>query len=416
MRSNPSDYGDISVKNNIAENKTGFASNENNEENDSPGPLNVGIISPYSFETAGGVQFHIRDYAEELISRGHSVKVLAPGKLAAETPDFVETAGSSISVHYNGSVANLSGFGFSGSRARKWIKQNDFDIVHLHEPGVPSLSHKALFPGFNPCPFVATFHAAFDEYPTTLKIAEGYLRMSLEKLSAAICVSPAAAETSSRYLPKDLPVSIIPNGIKYDTFAKAKSCCEWKGTPDSPTVGFLGRMGEPRKGFEIFARAAQKVTKRFPNARFLCAGSGEGQAKKILASLNENARSKFEFLGRISDSDKAKFYSSLSAYIAPQTGGESFGIVLAEAMSAGCPVIASDIRAFADLSENGQCAQLFKSGSSNDLADKIIMLLSDENKQEALKNKGAEYSKRFDWRIISEEVVQIYRSILLKSQ
>ena len=269
------------MKNIIAENKTGFASNENNEENDSPGPLNVGIISPYSFETAGGVQFHIRDYAEELISRGHSVKVLAPGKLAAETPDFVETAGSSISVHYNGSVANLSGFGFSGSRARKWIKQNDFDIVHLHEPGVPSLSHKALFPGFNPCPFVATFHAAFDEYPTTLKIAEGYLRMSLEKLSAAICVSPAAAETSSRYLPKDLPVSIIPNGIKYDTFAKAKSCCEWKGTPDSPTVGFLGRMGEPRKGFEIFARAAQKVTKRFPNARFLCAGSGEEQAKKF---------------------------------------------------------------------------------------------------------------------------------------
>lgn len=121
-------------------------------------------------------------------------------------------------------------------------------------------------------------------------------------------------------------------------------------------------------------------------------------------------------MGRISDSDKAKFYSSLSAYIAPQTGGESFGIVLAEAMSAGCPVIASDIRAFADLSENGQCAQLFKSGSSNDLADKIIMLLSDENKQEALKNKGAEYSKRFDWRIISEEIVQIYRSILLKSQ
>ncbi|WEV73212.1 glycosyltransferase family 4 protein [Bifidobacterium sp. ESL0790] len=375
--------------------------------------LNVGIIAPYSFETPGGVQFHIRDFAEELMRRGHHVAVLAPGRRTRDMPLWVTTNDSSFSIPYNGSIARLSYFGFVGPRTRRWVKQGHFDIVHLHEPETPSLSHKPLTMLHHP-PFVGTFHASFDPYPLALRIFQDYLRHYISPLKAIIGVSPAAMETVDHYAPRDIERDIIPNGINRPFFADAKPRPEWQGTPDAPTIGYLGRMGESRKGFAVFAKAASRVLSSYPGARFLCAGDGEADGRKILESIDRTGAlaSHFEFLGRISDREKARFYQSLDLYVAPQTGGESFGIVLVEAMAASCAVVASDLKAFRDVAEDGRDAALFGNEDAADCAARIVELLGDTERLERLRVAGFKRSSQYDWSVVADRVLEVYARVL----
>ncbi|MCH4208535.1 glycosyltransferase family 4 protein [Bifidobacterium sp.] len=375
--------------------------------------LNIGIISPYSFETPGGVQFHIRDFAKELTARGHHVEVLAPGRRTKDMPLWVHANGSSFSIHYNGSVARLSYFGVVGLQARRWVEQGQFDILHLHEPETPSLSHKPLTMKHHP-PMIATFHAAFTTYPRALLLFEPYLRRYLDPLSDAICVSEAALDTAAHYLPEHIDAHIIPNGISTAFFAHAEPAPRWLGTAERPTIGFLGRMGDERKGFIVFAQAAQRILGTYPHARFLCVGDGEGSGRRILNRTDPSGAlaEHCEFLGRISDEDKARFYRSLSVYIAPQTGGESFGIVLAEAMAAACPVVASDLDAFRAVADNGAAAALFENGDGRDCARAVCGVLADSSLRERLCAEGSQRSQLYDWSGVTGRVLEIYARAL----
>lgn len=375
--------------------------------------LKIGIISPYSFEIPGGVQLHIRDFATELIRRGHRVSVLAPGRRTKDMPLWVQTNGSSFSIPYNGSVAELSYFGFVGLQTRRWVRQGHFDILHLHEPEAPSLSHKPLTMIKRP-PMVATFHAAFDPYPMALRFFQRYLQRFLKPLDRAICVSKASLHSALHYLPACVDKQIVPNGINCAQFADAEPVAQWRGTKDHPTIGFLGRMGETRKGFLIFATAALSILERYPGARFLCAGDGEEDGRRIIKRIDPTGRLArcCEFLGRISDDDKAGFYHSLSAYVAPQTGGESFGIVLVEAMAASCPVVASDLPAFRDVSDGGTALSMFATGDARECAAAIDSLLADDAERERLSKAGLERSQQYDWSAVADSVLKVYASVL----
>lgn len=375
--------------------------------------LRIGIISPYSFEIPGGVQFHIRDFAQELIARGHTVEVLAPGRRTRDMPLWVHTNDSSFSLPYNGSVAQLSYFGFVGMRTRMWVRQGHFDIVHLHEPEAPSLSHKPLAMLRHP-PFIGTFHAAFDRYPLALRVFERYLHRYMSSLSQAIFVSPASQTTAQRYLPQGIETHIIPNGINRAEFFHAAPRRQWEGTHDAPTIGFLGRMGEPRKGFPVFVQAALRILEHYPKARFLCVGDGQSEGRKTIATLDAGGSLSrhVEFLGRISDEDKARFYRSLSVYVAPQTGGESFGIVLAEAMAAGCAVVASDLEAFSMVSDGGSAAKLFSNADPDRCAQAVCSLLADESKRKRLQQAGRERSREYDWHAVADKVLAVYARAL----
>lgn len=379
-------------------------------------PLTIGIICPYSFETPGGVQAHIKDFAQELITRGHSVSVLAPGRRTKDMPLWVQTTNTSFAVPYNGSVAHISYFGFVGNMVRWWVRQGQFDILHVHEPEIPSLSHKIFTAGFHHPPVVATFHTSFEEYPLALKVFEKYLNRYLIGISQAIFVSDSAQDIARHYLDSSIRQSVIPNGIHTSFFRQARSKEDWQGTSVAPTIGFLGRIGEERKGFPVFCRAIPSILAAFPQARFLCAGDGEGEGKKIIHSLADSTDQDLEdrvtFLGRISDEDKARFYKSLSVYVAPQTGGESFGIVLAEAMAAGCPVVASDLQAFVDVSQHGACADLFAAGQAESLSDAVCSLLSQPDKALKLSKAGLTRAQDFDWKTVTDDILQIYRRIL----
>ncbi len=355
----------------------------------------------------------MRDFAHELIARGYEVSVYAPGRRTTDMPLWVHTNDSSFAVPYNGSWAHLSFFLTAGMRVRRWVRQGHFDILHIHEPEIPSLSHKPLRMRRAPR-MVATFHASVEPYPKLLRMFGRMITRQLQPVAQAIFVSPAAKRTADHFVPLSTPSHVIPNGIDYDFFAKAEPRTSWRGTAQAPTIGFLGRMAEERKGFRIFAKAASYVLQRYPQARFLCAGDGQDAAYAMLRDIDPSGQLQrhFEFLGRIDDDSKASFYRSLDIYVAPQTGGESFGIVLAEAMAASCAVVASDLEAFVDVTHNGAEAALFQNGDAHDCAETIVELLEDEERRNALAQAGSDRARDFDWSAVVDQVLAVYNEAL----
>ena len=367
--------------------------------------LRIGIVCPYGWDTPGGVQNHIRDLAEYLQGEGHWVSVLAPVIDESNIPPYVVSAGKPISIPYNGAVARVLFGPIALARVRQWIVHNDFDLLHLHEPAIPSLSLLACWAAEGP--MVGTFHAAAKRQKAIFAIGP-ILEPIIEKLSARIAVSEAARETLTDHL--DTDAVVIPNGIYVDKFHSGKKVEKWSGN----TLGFIGRFEEPRKGLPVLLEALPIIARFAPDVRVLVAGPGD--QKEVADQIDPQLRKRFEFLGRISDEEKADFMSSVSIYIAPNTGGESFGIILAEALAGGATVLASDIPAFDSLLGHGKYGALFTSEDSQDLAKKTIELLRNEEARKSLAIAGKEHAQRFDWKVVAEEIFSIYEMALVGNE
>jgi phosphatidyl-myo-inositol alpha-mannosyltransferase len=367
--------------------------------------LRIGIVCPYSWDVPGGVQNHIRDLAEFLLNNGHHVEVLAPATESDDLPEYVVSAGRAVSIPYNGAVARvLFGVG-ANSRVRSWINDGDFDLLHLHEPAIPSLSLLACWAGEGA--MVGTFHAAA-KYQKAIVAIGPILEPVIEKLSARIAVSESARLTLTAHLETD--AIVIPNGIYADNYRDGSSRTEWSGN----TIGFLGRFEEDRKGLPVLLDALPIVSRFIPDIRVLIAGPGDSE--EVLEKVDPQLRNRVEFLGKISESDKTDFLASVSLYIAPNTGGESFGIILAEAMAGGAAVVASDIPAFADVLGNGEFGALFESENSESLAKVIIDLLRDDSKRKELAAAGAVHAQRFDWSQVGEEIFEVYELAMVSGR
>jgi phosphatidylinositol alpha-mannosyltransferase len=371
--------------------------------------VRIGLVCPYSFDVPGGVQFHIRDLAEDLIRTGHEVSVLAPADDDTPVPAYVEAAGRAVPVKYNGSVARLTFGPVSAARVRRWLADGDFDVLHIHEPVSPSLSLLALWAAQGP--IVATFHTA-NLRSRAMQAAYPVLRPSLEKISARIAVSEDARRTLVEHLGGDAVV--IPNGVYVDRFASARPRPEWQGTPQRPTVAFIGRIDEPRKGLPVLAAAVPAVLARCPGVRFLVLGRGEGADG--LEALDPVPRAAVELLGQRDDADKQALLRSVDAYVAPHTGGESFGIVLVEAMSAGAPVVASDLGAFRRVLDDGEQGVLFPAGDPAALADALVGVLRDPGARAALSAAGSVAVRRYDWDRVAGQVLTVYETVRLGAE
>ncbi|MFF7652400.1 glycosyltransferase family 4 protein [Streptomyces sp. NPDC007983] len=362
--------------------------------------MRIGIVCPYSWDVPGGVQFHIRDLAEHLIRRGHQVSVLAPADDETPLPPYVVSAGRAVPVPYNGSVARLN-FGFlSAARVRRWLHDGAFEVIHIHEPTSPSLGLLACWAAQGP--IVATFHTS---NPRSRAMIAAYpiLQPALEKISARIAVSEYARRTLVEHLGGDAVV--IPNGVDVGFFADAEPKQEWQGD----TIGFIGRIDEPRKGLPVLMRALPKILAERPGTRLLVAGRGD--EKEAVAGLPEHLRDRVEFLGMVSDEDKARFLRSVDAYIAPNTGGESFGIILVEAMSAGAPVLASDLDAFAQVLAGGAAGELFANEDADALAAAALRLLGDPDRLAELRERGSRHVRRFDWSTVGADILAVYETV-----
>ena len=366
--------------------------------------MRIGIVSPYSFDVPGGVQLHVRDLAEHLISLGHYVSVLAPADDDTPLPDYVVSSGRAVPVRYNGSVARLSFGPLTATRVGRWVEAGHFDVVHLHEPVTPSVSVLALWAVEGP--IVATFHTS-NLRSRAMQAAYPLLRPSLEKISARIAVSEDARRTVTTHLGGDAVV--IPNGVFVERFASAKRRGDWEGTAARPTIAFLGRMEESRKGMPVLAQALPHILAEIPGVRVLIAGPGDPDS--IRKEMTKQAAMACEFLGPVSDQDKASLLASVDVYVAPNTGGESFGIILIEAMSARATVLASDLPAFARVLRAG-AGQMFRNGDPVDLAQSVVGLLRNPLRREELAAAGRERANAFDWSVVAEDVLAVYESVV----
>lgn len=367
--------------------------------------MRIGIVCPYSLDRPGGVQLHVLDLAAALIARGHHVSVLAPAGEDTDVPPYVFSAGRSVPIRYNGATARLTFGMWSAARVRLWLGEGDFDVVHLHEPGAPSLSLIAMWARVGPT--VATFHTSTED-SRIMRMAKPWIKPGYEELDARIAVSPSAAATIREHLRIEA-THIIPNGVDTSAYVTAQPHNRWRGTSDAPTIGILGRMDEPRKGLDDFLAMIPQVNRAFPHARFLVAGRF---SDRVAARA---ARAGAEVVGELNEADKASFMSSVDVYCAPNLGGESFGIVLVEAMAAGAAVVASDLTAFKDVAHapgGGYAVELHRVGDATDLARAVTSLLADPAARTALSQRGREVASAFDWSNVAPRVEATYRDAI----
>jgi phosphatidyl-myo-inositol alpha-mannosyltransferase len=365
--------------------------------------VKVGLVCPYTWDVPGGVQEHIRGLAEALMDLGHQVSVISPADDDTPLPDYVVPAGRAVPVPYNGSVARLA-FGFvSASRVRRWLKDGGFDVLHVHEPAAPSLSLLACWVADGP--IVATVHTAILR-SRAMHAAEPILQSALEKIRGRIAVSESARTTLVEHFGGD--AVLIPNGIPVQKFEKADPLPGWPGAGGA--LGFLGRIDEPRKGLTVMLSAFEILSEQRPDARLLIAGPGD--AEEALARLPASLRPRVVMLGQVSEEDKIRVYHSVDVFCAPNTGGESFGYVLAEAMAAGAPIVASDLDAFGRVLRGGRAGELFETGNPAALAAAAARLLDDPELRADLSAAALAAVRDYDWPVVARDVVRVYEAVV----
>ena len=365
--------------------------------------MKVGIVCPYSFDVPGGVQGHVTDLARALQARGHEVSVLAPADEDADLPDFVHPAGRALGIRYNGSVARLQFGPVSYARVRRWLREGAFDVLHLHEPAAPSLSLLALKVADGP--IVATFHTSTPR-SRTLSAFQPVLRPLLEKITARIAVSALARRVQVEHAGGDAVE--IPNGVDVEFFARALPL---DGYPRAGgTIGFVGRFTEPRKGMEVLLDAARRLLPEFPELRVLVVGRGEPDALRRMAG--PELAPHVELLGQVDDATKARALRSVDVYCAPNTGGESFGMILTEAMAAGTAVAASNLDSFRRVLDDGRAGALFTTGDAAALTDCLRDLLGDPTRRASLAAAAGERVVIYDWPVVVTQVLRVYETAI----
>lgn len=363
--------------------------------------MRIGMVCPYSFDVPGGVQSHVLQLAEVMHAGGHDVSVLAPSSPHVQLPDYVVSGGKAVPIPYNGSVARLR-FGPATHRmVKRWLVDGDFDVLHLHEPNAPSLSMLALMIAEGP--IVATFHTSTTK-SLTLSVFQGILRPWHEKIIGRIAVSDLARRWQMEALGTDAVE--IPNGVDV---ASIESAPVLDGYPrPGKSVLFLGRFDEPRKGMAVLLGALPALVKRFPDIEILIVGRGdEDELREDAGKLAKHLR----FLGQVDDREKASAMRSADVYCAPHIGGESFGIVLVEAMAARTAVVASDLDAFRRVLVNGEAGRLVPVDDADALAAGLIAVLEDDALRERYVAAATEAVRRYDWSVVERQIMRVYETV-----
>lgn len=379
-------------------------------------PLKIGLVCPYSMAAPGGVQNHVLGLAGYLGRQGHHVRVLAPGRPDRQrlrdqglSADQVDSAGGSVPVPYNGSIARVNFGPLSLSRARRWVRGGDFDLLHLHEPVTPSVSGWALVAADRPV--VATFHTATPR-SRTMELAGRLLAGTIGKIDAGIAVSETARHVVVQHLGRD--AQVIPNGFRRADFAperepdagSGRSPGPWR-TGDHPRIAYLGRLDEPRKGLDVLLAALPTIRAVHPDLEVIIAGQGR---RELPSDVTVS--------GQIDDRRRGELLASVDLFVAPHVDRESFGIVLIEAMASGTAVVASDLAPFAellgarrdDVAGSGARGYLFRAGDAAGLAGAAIVALADD--RGPLIRRAMAGTSRFDWSVVGAQVLDVYRSVL----
>ncbi|MEX1220046.1 MAG: glycosyltransferase [Solirubrobacterales bacterium] len=372
--------------------------------------MRIALVSPYSWTYRGGVNGHIQALAEEFIARGHYVRVIAPvdppdrfsrflhrtPAEEVELPDYLIPVGRTVGIGSNGSISNISVFPESARATRRAIEEGNFDVVHLHEPITP-------VNGWDTClssdvPVVGTFHAyATKPVPHRLAAMAGVHRV-LNRLSARIAVSEAAAWTGRRWYGGNF--TIIPNGVNIDAAPTGQ-----KAETDHLRVLFVGRT-EDRKGLPVLLRAFEGLVEHDVPARLAVVGSDAGDVQRLVAHTDIERH--LDLHGRVSGPELWQHLHQADLLCAPSLSGESFGMVLTEAFAAGTPVIASDIAGYRDVVTNWHDGVLVPAADPQRLAEELQRAHQEPERLNRMGRAARESARRFAWPTIADDVTEVY--------
>ena len=372
---------------------------------DSESRLRIGLLCPYSLTTPGGVQGQVMGLARALRKMGHEVRVLGPCD-GAPPDTFVTPIGESLPTVANGSIAPLAPDPSAALRTIRVLRDEQFDVLHIHEPLTPGASITALV--MRTAPIVATFHAAGES------LSYKYLSAPLKGFASAIdhrvAVSKDAVLLAQRYIGGDY--QILPNGVELDRFIASSQNASITHSDSSlmrRSIFFCGRH-EPRKGLEVLLQAHATLP---DNVDLLIASEGP-ETERLKREWAGDSR--IMWLGRISDAEKAKRLSQADVFCAPSLGGESFGVVLIEAMAAATPIVASALDGYMNVATHEVDALLVEPNDPAALEAALRRILLDQELAHRLVHRGQERATGFSMVQLASTYVDIYRRVIAESQ
>ncbi|MFZ9702847.1 MAG: glycosyltransferase family 4 protein [Candidatus Limnocylindrus sp.] len=366
--------------------------------------MKIGIVTPYAYPMPGGVNDHVGSLYRVLRARGHDVRIITSshGLQKASEGDIIRV-GKGFSVPFNGSMGTITLSPTYLAQMRAILERERFDVLHYHEPFVPFLSLVTLT--LSTSVNIGTFHA-FGGLSISYEFGKRMLGHYAGKLHGRIAVSPAARHFISRYFPGEY--KIVPNGVEPGRYQRAVPIARYRD--GVPNILFVGRM-EPRKGLIHLLRAFRKLQRDGVRARLLLVGTGPGEREArryVLTRQLENV----EFLGRVPEGQKAQLFKTADIYVSPATGRESFGIVLLEAMSAGAPIICSDIHGYRGVVRRDRDGLLVEPGNADALAASMHRLIDDPQLRAKLSRAGEERAQLFTWERVGQAVEEYYGFVI----
>jgi len=366
--------------------------------------VKIGLVTPYVYPLPGGVNEHVRFLYENLRLRGHDVRIISSSHgLQRSSEGDVIRIGKGFSMPSNGSMGTITLSPRYVSQVQAMLAREQFDLLHFHEPFVPFLSLVLLHQSKSVN--VATFHA-YAGFSPAYELGKRTLSHYAARLHGRIAVSAAARHFVDRFFPGDYKV--IPNGVDVGRFHRAVPIARWQD--GCPNILFVGRL-EDRKGLPHLLKAFRLVRKTGVECRLLVVGSGP-QEREARRYVMTRGLQNVEFLGRVSDAEKAQLFKTADIFCSPATGRESFGIVLLEAMAAGAPIVCSDIHGYKGVVQRGRQALLVQSGDTKGLASALLELLSDSELRARMGAAGLVRAEQFSWESVTAKVDEYYGFVI----
>ncbi|MGB7219598.1 MAG: glycosyltransferase family 4 protein [Vicinamibacterales bacterium] len=363
--------------------------------------MRIALFAPYDLARDGGVTNQVRSQARALRQFGHEVLVYGPA--SAPLPEGEIAIGPSLSLTLSGTESGMALDPASAWRTVRLLKAERFDLLHVHEPLTPLVPWVALWSAA--VPIVGTFHVYREHGHRLYSIGRPILRPLINRLAHRIAVSEAARRTVAQYFPGTY--EIVPNGIDVAEFTAPRQRPPSLST-DHRHVLYIGRL-EPRKGVEYLIRAMGQLQRALPDARLIVAG--DGPERRRLTALAGECGTDVTFLGRVANPDLPAYIQASDLVCSPALGGESFGIVLLEAMACGRPVVASRIDGYVGLIGDVQCGTLVPPGDVDGLEHALRPLLQDAELRRTLGARGAAAAHAYDSLAIARRLDAIYRRV-----
>lgn len=366
--------------------------------------MKIALVSPYDYPYPGGVTNHVKQLHQEFTRLGHDVRIMAPSSnrnLEREEND-VYRIGSVRRIPANGSIARITLSFRLARRVREVLVSEQFDVIHAHEPLMPSLPPTVL--KYSEAVNIGTFHAYRGSYYGYF-YGRPVLRRAFRELDGRIAVSRSAKRFVRQYFMA--PYRVIPNGVDLERFNRARVAPLPQFGDGRPTILFVGRP-EKRKGVGFLLRAYPLVKAEFPDARFVIVGAGDWDDSPYRAYIERHHMRDINVVGRVSEADLPRYYRSADVLCSPATQGESFGIVLLEGMAAGLPIVASDIEGYRQVVSDEREALLVPPRDERALARALCRVLQDADLRSAMGAYGVSTVAEYSWTRVAEQVLDFY--------